>query len=259
MNDTLPLDRKPLTRAIVIEHALALADADGLDAVTIRRLAKELGVTPMALYWHFRNKDELLDGMVDRIYATFDGTIDGSAPWPAQFRALLNQLIVVFRAHPAAATLLQTRETYSESSLRVNETALDILHRAGLTPFEATRAMRHAVAMTVAVASDAAALAGRAPAAPKGNAEHDAASAFPAQPAQRYPVEATRVIQDQDDAESDADGVIAAESAQRYPRIVEAAATMREHDDPDAYCAFGVDLIVSGVEVIAARGRGRNR
>lgn len=255
MDDTLSLNRKPLTRTILIEHALALADADGLDALTIRRLAKELGVTPMALYWHVRNKDQLLDGMVDRIYATFDGTIDPTAPWQTQFRSLLSQLVAIFRAHPAAATLLQTRETYSESSLRVNETALDILHCAGLSPFEATRVMRHAVAMTVAVASDAAALARRTPAAPPTHAEHGLVRAFAAQPAQRYPVEATRVLQDQQDAEPDADGVIAAQSAQRYPRIVEAAAAMKEHDDPDAYCAFGIDLILAGAEALAARRR----
>ena len=56
-----------LTRAAVLERAAKLADADGLDAVTIRRLAQELGVTPMALYWHFKNKDELLVGLVDHL------------------------------------------------------------------------------------------------------------------------------------------------------------------------------------------------
>ena len=53
--------RVTLTPRTVVEGALALAEAEGLGAVTIRRLAKELGVTPMALYWHFRSKDELLD------------------------------------------------------------------------------------------------------------------------------------------------------------------------------------------------------
>ena len=46
----------------MVGRAIALADAEGLDALTIRRLAQELGVTPMALYWHFRNKEELLAG-----------------------------------------------------------------------------------------------------------------------------------------------------------------------------------------------------
>ena len=57
-----------LTRAAVAERALRLADAEGLEAVTIRRLAQELGVTPMALYWHFKNKDELLAATVEHSY-----------------------------------------------------------------------------------------------------------------------------------------------------------------------------------------------
>ena len=52
-----------LTRESVIEVALTLADADGLDSVTIRRLAQHFSVTPMALYWHVKNKDELLQAM----------------------------------------------------------------------------------------------------------------------------------------------------------------------------------------------------
>ena len=57
-------ERGRLTKQAVVQRALALADADGLDALTIRRLATELGVTPMALYWHFRNKEELLAGLL---------------------------------------------------------------------------------------------------------------------------------------------------------------------------------------------------
>lgn len=61
-------NRVTLTPQTVVEGALALADAEGLEAVTIRRLAKELGVTPMALYWHFSSKGELLEGMAARIF-----------------------------------------------------------------------------------------------------------------------------------------------------------------------------------------------
>ena len=58
-----------LTKAAVVDRALHLADTVGLDALTIRKLATELGVTPMALYWHFKNKDELLVGVVDHVMA----------------------------------------------------------------------------------------------------------------------------------------------------------------------------------------------
>ena len=61
-------ERTRLTRAVVVDRALQLADADGLEALTIRKLATDLGVTPMALYWHFRSKDELLDGLTERLW-----------------------------------------------------------------------------------------------------------------------------------------------------------------------------------------------
>lgn len=58
--DPSQLKRNALSREIVVKRAIAIADAEGLQAVTIRRVAKELGVTPMALYWHFKDKNELL-------------------------------------------------------------------------------------------------------------------------------------------------------------------------------------------------------
>jgi AcrR family transcriptional regulator len=253
MNVRQPPSHPPLTRELIVEHALALADAHGLDAVTIRRLATDLGVTAMALYWHVRNKDELLDGIVDRIYEAFDGTVDATLPWHEQFRSLLNQLIAVLRAHPAAATLLQTRDTYSESSLRVNETALEILHRAGLSPFEATRVMRHAVAMAAGVAHDAATYAGRPGGAPVEDAGHGSDRPFGAQPAQRYPLEAARVLRQMEEAKRHSQSHVAAQSARHYPRILEAATAMSDHDDADAYCVFGVDLLLAGVQALAAR------
>src|SRR4028118_111153 len=90
-------NRVTLTPQAVVEGALALADAEGLEAVTIRRLAKELGVTPMALYWHFRSKDELLEGVAARIFEEIDLSVDASAPWPEQLRALLGSMLGVLR------------------------------------------------------------------------------------------------------------------------------------------------------------------
>ena len=67
-------DRTRLSRAAVAERALALADSVGPEALTIRKLATDLGVTPMALYWHFRSKDELLVGVIARGHR--QGTLD---------------------------------------------------------------------------------------------------------------------------------------------------------------------------------------
>ena len=75
--------------------------------VTIRRLAEDLGVTPMALYWHFRNKDALLDAMMGRVYSEVDPAVDESVTWREQFRALMDSLAGVLRAHPVCRAALQ--------------------------------------------------------------------------------------------------------------------------------------------------------
>src|SRR4029077_4650285 len=75
-----------LTRAVVVERALQLADADGLEALTIRKLATDLGVTPMALSWHFGSKDELLEGLAERVWSEIVVNVDSAAPWAPQLR-----------------------------------------------------------------------------------------------------------------------------------------------------------------------------
>src|SRR5215204_3025251 len=127
-------ERVTLTPQTVAEGALALADAEGLKAVTVRRLAKELGVTPMALYWHFRSKSELLEGVAASIFEEIDLSVDASARWQEQLRALLGSMVGVLRAHPSTAILLSTRTASSEGSLRATEVALDILGRGGFSP-----------------------------------------------------------------------------------------------------------------------------
>ena len=97
--------KKPLTPDMVVGRALVLADAGGLGDVTIRRLAGDLRVTPMALYWHFRNKDELLDAMVGRVFAEVDLVLDESATWLEQFRALMDSLAGVLRARLARSAV----------------------------------------------------------------------------------------------------------------------------------------------------------
>ena len=82
-------ERPRLSKDAVTGRALELADADGLDALTIRKLAQHLGVTPMALYWHFRSKEDLLEGMGERVWSEVDMNVDPAAAWPDQLRAML--------------------------------------------------------------------------------------------------------------------------------------------------------------------------
>ena len=217
--------RTTLTPRTVVEGALALADSEGLGAVTIRRLAKELGVTPMALYWHFRSKDELLGGMVASIFEEIDLSVDASATWQEQLRALLGSMVGVLRAHPSTAILLSTRTVSSEGSLRATEVALDILGRGGFSPTEATQIARHALSTVTNLVSGEPGVVARD--------------------------ESKELL----DARRRARLFLESLPPERYPRLVEAATPLSEGVDPDAYFAFGLDLLLAGIEAMAARKR----
>src|SRR5919199_6327039 len=92
-------NKTTLTPRAVVEGALALADAEGLDAVTIRRLANELGVTPMALYWHFKTKDDLLAGLADRVLDAL-ALPEETGDWARDLRGLMEALVGALRPHP---------------------------------------------------------------------------------------------------------------------------------------------------------------
>jgi TetR/AcrR family transcriptional regulator, tetracycline repressor protein len=215
--------KKPLTPEMVVGRALVLADAGGLGVVTIRRLAGDLGVTPMALYWHFRNKDELLDAMVGRVFAEVDLVLDESATWLEQFRALMDSLSGVLRAHPGLAPLFATRTNSSESSLLVTEVALDTLRRGGFSPAEATQVARHAVSTVVNLVAG--------------------------EPGFIAPDDSGKLL----DSRRRARVFLEALPPERYPRLVEAAAPLSAREDPDAYYEFGLDLLLAGIGEMAAR------
>src|SRR5579871_3406121 len=105
MATTEPVKRKTLNRATIVAAALARADADGLEAVSFRRLAADLGVTPMALYRYVASKDELLVGVMDAVFAKFDLPPDPNADWRDQLRDLARTFRRLLLSHPAAAKL----------------------------------------------------------------------------------------------------------------------------------------------------------
>lgn len=218
-------NRVTLTPRTVVEGALALAGAEGLEAVTIRRLARGLGVTPMALYWHFRNKGELLDGMAARIFEEIDLSLDASATWQEQLRALLGSMVDALRAHPSTATLLSTRTVSSEDGLLATEVALDILRRGGFSPAEATQIARHALSSVTNLVSG--------------------------EPGVVVRDESGRLL----DARRYSRIFLESLPPERYPRLVEAAAPLSEGVDPDTYFTFGLDLLLAGIEAMAVRKR----
>ncbi|WP_440899319.1 TetR/AcrR family transcriptional regulator [Actinosynnema sp.] len=121
-----------LTRAAVVRRATAISAAEGLGAVTIRRLAVELGVTPMALYWHFTNKDALLDALAEHAAAAVPLRQDGP-DWAEDLRALLGDLVGALHLTPALAPLVQTRVLSGHAGAGLAERTLALLERAGFT------------------------------------------------------------------------------------------------------------------------------
>ena len=206
----------------MVDRALALVDKSGLDALTIRKLATELGVTPMALYWHFRGKDELLDGIAGRLWGEVDLTVDRDAPWTEQIRALLESLLKVLRAHPAApGLLLHSERTSTEAALNASELTLDILRTAGFSPEDASMAARSALWTGITLVMSE----------PGIESLDDAERA-----------EAQRKKQ----------VVLATQSLLKFPRLVECAVPMTACDNPEDHYKFGVDLFIGGLAAVAA-------
>jgi len=219
-------ERTRLSKQAVTERALALADASGPEALTIRRLAQDLGVTPMALYWHFRSKEELIAGITDRIWREIRIDVDTAAPWPAQLRGLLESLIGVLRAHPSASQLLLEGEKQSEGARQATEVALEVLHQAGFDPGHASEIARATLYTGLMLVMS----------------EPGYDPALTAE--QRADLQRRKLVE------------LASLPPDRYPRLVEAAGPMTACDAPEFHYRFGVDLFVAGVEAMARQQAG---
>jgi TetR/AcrR family tetracycline transcriptional repressor len=211
-----------LSKATVAERALRLGDTEGLEAITIRRLAQELGVTPMALYWHFKNKDELLLGIVDHVLADVRADRAAGDPWQRQLRAMVEVLIQVMRAHPGLPDLLSTVDkSEADSFTRATNDALALLTEAGFTVEEGYWVASHLMHGAIGLVA----------------AQPDCPATVPADQAAEW--RRQRRLQ------------LERFPADRFPMLVAFAATFAEEPDLERYYTFGVDLMMSGVEAMA--------
>jgi AcrR family transcriptional regulator len=131
--------REPLSRERVLEAAVALADRDGVDALSMRKLANELGVVPMALYKHVANKDELLDGMIDAVVDEIDPPI-AHPDWKTAVRERILSARRALLRHPWASRVMESRTQptptvigYMDSMIgmfRAGGFAIDLTHHA---------------------------------------------------------------------------------------------------------------------------------
>ena len=128
-------------RQEILDAALALADEDGLDAVSMRAVAQRVGVTAMALYPHFSSKDALLDGLVGRILADL-ALPDPAGPWPERLSGLAHAVRELARRHPAVVPLLFSRPAVTPDAVRVVDAIYQALLDAGVPPGQVARLER---------------------------------------------------------------------------------------------------------------------
>jgi AcrR family transcriptional regulator len=129
--------RTPLDREVIVSAALELAAAG--DAVTFRSLGAALGADPTAVYRHFRDKEELMQVVVDRLIVDSQARIDSSAPWRDQLRDGAALTIDVFAAHPYLGVESPAIATGGPGELAAIDWILAQLGRAGLDKEQAVR------------------------------------------------------------------------------------------------------------------------
>jgi TetR/AcrR family tetracycline transcriptional repressor len=215
------ISKSDLSRTAIVERALEIADTEGIDAITIRRISKEFGVTPMALYWHMQNKDELLEAMGDALFADLAADVDPELPWSEQLRALVERLVTALRAHPGAVHLAFPRVLVTDPGRQIAEAVFDLLRNAGFSVREAASVGTHAMRTAIMLVVD--------------------------EPGRAF----AGTEQEREELLSHKRAALAALPADRFPRLREAADVLLDCDDEDDYYRFGIDLYVSGVTRLA--------
>src|SRR5918992_3535523 len=132
--------RPALSTAEIVRAATAIADAEGLDALTMRRLAKTLGVTPMALYTYVPGKAELLDLMLDAAYAAMPRALHRGG-WRARLSQVAADNRELYEQHPWAATLSSSRPPLGPGLMAKYEHELTALEDSGLDDVQTDAAL----------------------------------------------------------------------------------------------------------------------
>jgi AcrR family transcriptional regulator len=209
--------RKPLTRDRVLRTAIALADERGVDELTMRKLAKELGVEAMSLYNHVASKGDLLDGMIDLVFSEIEAPVAGG-DWRAELRKRAVSTRQALLRHRWAVGEMEGRTNHGPSNLKVHDAVLGCLRAAGFS-----------IEMTVhAVSVQDAYVYGFA------LQQTDMSSETP----EDFAAEAQRQMVDYADALVD------------YPHLVEVVGghVAKAGYDYEAEFLFGLDVILDGLE-----------
>ncbi len=141
--------RRPLNRGRVLEAALDLVDRDGLDELSMRKLAAELGVEAMSLYKHVANKEDLLGGLTDLIWAEIAAAAPPDDDWRAWLRALAQAVRDAVHRHPNALPVLVAGDVSPLSALQLFADQLERADRAALNRDHAVAALRAVTAFAL--------------------------------------------------------------------------------------------------------------
>ena len=125
-------DRTPLTRERVLQTAVALADAHGIAALSMRKLAEALGVEAMSLYHHFANKEEILDGMIDAVFGEIELPA-GRGGWKGALRRRAVSAREALSRHGWAIGLMESRRNPGPATLRQHDAVLGCLRKGGFS------------------------------------------------------------------------------------------------------------------------------
>jgi AcrR family transcriptional regulator len=156
--DPPPGRRRPgpkarIDRSDLLRIAKRILDEEGLDAISMRRLASEVGMTPMAVYRHVPNKNALLEALVDEVLSRVDFSAPPGTGWTEHVRSAVRSLWRQMHRHPWLVALLLRGPLLNRGVFRASESAFQVLRAAGFDDTSAIRAMRVLVGYTVGFAS----------------------------------------------------------------------------------------------------------
>ena len=146
--------KAPLSEDAIVDAALAILQSDGLDAVTMRRVASALDTGAASLYVYVSSRETLLQTMLDRVTASIELEPPDPSRWRAQLHSLLQRMHRALVAHPGMAAMTLEDPPTTEVVLRLTENLLGILLAGGLDPQDAAWACDIFVSLVTAVASE---------------------------------------------------------------------------------------------------------
>ncbi len=139
--------RAPLSRDRVLRAAVVLADGTGIESLSMRRLADELGVVPMALYKHVASKEELLDGMIDVVVGEIDPPVSGTE-WKSAVRQRILSARRALLRHPWASSVIESKKNPTPVVLEYMDSMIG-LFRAGGFSVNLTHHVMHVIGSRV--------------------------------------------------------------------------------------------------------------